>query len=86
MRRHLQPGIPSGKTFHCNVKQPWTPSHVVPDSVTGETQQAAYNVLYRAATPFVPATLFSQYAALVRPFYQALDWALSAAARPSAST
>ena len=70
------------KTFRCDVKQPWTPSHVVPDCVTEETQQAAYNVvakvLYRAATPSVPATCLSQYSALVRPFYQALDRALSA--------
>ena len=82
VRRHLQPGIPSVKTFRCDVKQPWTPSHVVPDCETEKTQQAAYNVvtkvLYRAASPPVPATCLSQYAALVRPFYQALDWTFSA--------
>ncbi|KZS05970.1 Notch 2 [Daphnia magna] len=73
------------KTFRCDVKQPWTPSHVVPDCVTEETQQAMYNVvakvLYRAgggATAAVPATCLSQYAAVVQPFYEALDRALSA--------
>ena len=54
----------------------------MPDSVTEEIQQAAYNVVpkisYRAAIQPVPATCLSQYAALVRPFYQALDWTFSA--------
>ena len=62
------------KTFRCDVKQPWTPSHVVPDCETEKTQQAAYNVvtkvLYRAASPPVPDTCLSQYAALVLPVHQ----------------
>ena len=46
------------------------------------TESAAYNVvakvLYRAASPSVPATCLSICRPFVRPFYQALDRALSA--------
>lgn len=33
------------KSFGCDFKQPWTPSHVVPDCVSEDTQQAMYHVV-----------------------------------------
>ena len=68
------------KSFGCDFKQPWTPSHVVPDCVTEDTQQAMYNVvskvLYKANGP-VPATCLSQYSTQVRTSYPELDTILS---------
>ena len=77
------------KTFRCDVKQPWTPSHVVPDCVTEETQQAAYNVVGQSPLQgghSVRPGHFSPAISHNTPLLSGRSTRRWTAARPSAST
>ncbi|XP_046990617.1 sushi, von Willebrand factor type A, EGF and pentraxin domain-containing protein 1 [Schistocerca americana] len=64
------------KTFSCELKRPWTPTSVVPDCVSEDTQQADYHVVstitYRA-NGAVASLCLSQYEDLVSQYYPSLN-------------
>ncbi|KAG8295757.1 calcium ion binding [Homalodisca vitripennis] len=68
------------KTFSCEYKNPWTPTSVVPDCVSEDTQQAEYHVIatvvYRANGAVAPACL-PEYTHLMSNYYQQLNEILS---------
>ncbi|XP_054265760.1 uncharacterized protein LOC128988471 [Macrosteles quadrilineatus] len=68
------------KTFSCEFKSPWTPTSVVPDCVSEDTQQAEYHVIatviYRANGAVAPACL-PEYTHLMANYYQQLNDVLS---------
>ncbi|XP_069668601.1 uncharacterized protein uif isoform X2 [Periplaneta americana] len=64
------------KTFSCEEKSPWTPTAVVPDCVSEDTQQADYHVVasvtYRA-NGAVAAPCLNQYTDLLAQYYSSLN-------------
>lgn len=70
----------SVKTFGCDSKTPWSPSSVVPDCVSEDTQQADYHVVasvnYRANGAVATACL-NQYTELLSQYHNNLNAVLS---------
>ncbi|KAF4522838.1 hypothetical protein B566_EDAN008100 [Ephemera danica] len=68
------------KTFSCEEKSKWTPTAVVPDCVSEDTQQADYHVIaavnYRANGAVAPLCL-AQYADLMAQYYTGLNSVLT---------
>lgn len=68
------------KTFSCDAKRPWTPTSVVPDCVSEDTQQADYHVIstiqYRANGAVAQACL-NQYTDLMSQYFGNLNSVLS---------
>ncbi|XP_063243609.1 sushi, von Willebrand factor type A, EGF and pentraxin domain-containing protein 1 isoform X2 [Bacillus rossius redtenbacheri] len=64
------------KTFSCEEKSPWTPTSVVPDCVSENTQQADYHfvssIMYRA-NGAVAQLCLSQYRDLMAQYYSSLN-------------
>nr|CAD7258136.1 unnamed protein product [Timema shepardi] len=68
------------KTFSCEEKSPWTPTSVVPDCVSENTQQADYHVVpsvtYRA-NGAVAQLCLAQYEDLMAQYYSSLNSVLT---------
>ncbi|KAK7873875.1 hypothetical protein R5R35_005737 [Gryllus longicercus] len=68
------------KTFSCEEKSPWSPTSVVPDCVSENTQQADYHVVssvtYRA-NGAVANFCLSQYTDLLTQYYSSLNSVLT---------
>ncbi|XP_045468348.1 sushi, von Willebrand factor type A, EGF and pentraxin domain-containing protein 1 isoform X2 [Harmonia axyridis] len=68
------------KTFSCSTRKPWTPTSVVPDCVSEDTQQADYHVTgtisYRA-NGAVATSCLNQYTDVVSQYYANLNAILS---------
>ncbi|XP_073992974.1 sushi, von Willebrand factor type A, EGF and pentraxin domain-containing protein uif isoform X1 [Rhodnius prolixus] len=68
------------KTFSCQKKSPWSPTSVVPDCVSEDTQQADYNVIatmtYRA-NGAVSQSCLPQYTDLMSQYYGQINTILS---------
>ncbi|XP_071439306.1 uncharacterized protein uif isoform X2 [Hetaerina americana] len=64
------------KSFNCEEKSPWTPTSVVPDCVSEDTQQADYHVVatvtYRA-NGAVATLCLAQYEDLLAQYYASLN-------------
>ena len=68
------------KSYECTSGSPWTPESIIPDCVSEDTHEAAYNVKakieYRAGG-FVSPTCLKQYVNYVATYYTSLNQVLS---------
>ncbi|XP_050541159.1 sushi, von Willebrand factor type A, EGF and pentraxin domain-containing protein 1 [Daktulosphaira vitifoliae] len=64
------------KSFICEPRSPWSPTSVVPDCVSEDTQQADYHVIpsitYRA-NGAVPSLCLGQYVDILSQYYESLN-------------
>ncbi|XP_067122803.1 uncharacterized protein [Centruroides vittatus] len=68
------------KTYECTNGQMWFPNNIIPDCVSEDTKQAAYDVIamteYRAGGA-LPTSCLNQYTSYVSTFYSSLSQLLS---------